>query len=831
MGGWSLIVVYQDTGLTGKTLVLYDGFDLERNGAVSYLLTGIYSADPPEAKTTFLVWEGDDDLGGSSETLEFNGAAQSDGLNPVNNVYNSTINSLGVTDSYGLDLDTFDVSGEVSAGDTLATTRVSVGPDLVVLNAVVLQDKSNIIVGKVFEDVNYGGGAGRNLPTSATAAPSFTLARPDAVVELYDAGGAFLRTTTTGPTGEYSFTGLVDGDYQVRVVNETVDSSRPGAAGTEWPIQTYRTDASSGTAVAVVDEVGGASPGAQDDGENTAPEVNLSTLTAQSVAPVTITTGIAVSSVDFGYNFDTIVNTNDTGQGSLDQFVRNANTLGNANLAQDGRPASIENAIFMLADGTARPGLKASYPSQFSGGVATIAPDPTLPTVSDPVVLDATLQPGHVDRPIIELDGTDAGVGVNGIHVSAGSSTVRGFVIHTFNGSGIRLDMAGGNTVAANWLGTDATGAAPAPNNLEGLLIYDVPNNVIGGTDPADRNVMSGNRLRGMLIEGVNATGNRIEGNYVGTDWTGTIAVPNDIGIYLYDAPGNFIGGTAQDAGNLISGNDIYGIYLVRVDTTGNLVQGNTIGLESDGSGPLGNVEAGVEISSAVDNMIGGADPDAANVITGSDVGIGLVAGSGNAIRGNSIYGNASVSIDQDLDGVTPNDGATGAGANNGLDYPIFTSARLSGTTLSVEGHVGTAALKISGPHTIEVFKADDDGNNDGEVVLGDGRSVAHGEGRWYVDSCASAADGTFDCTLTVPGGITLAVGDTITGTATDGSDNTSEMSANAQVYSTLAIVKRAFQSAGTRTIDLGDGNNSNNAQLDLAADRVWAVVFTIRMQ
>ena len=111
-----------------------------------------------------------------------------------------------------------------------------------ILNSVLLQVKSNVIVGDVFEDVNYGGGAGRNLATAAADAPSFTVLRPGAVVELYDASGNYLRATVTDASGRYGFAGLPDGTYTVRVVNETVTSSRPGATGNEWPVQTFRTD-------------------------------------------------------------------------------------------------------------------------------------------------------------------------------------------------------------------------------------------------------------------------------------------------------------------------------------------------------------------------------------------------------------------------------------------------------------------------------------------------------------------------------------------------------------------------------------------------------------
>ena len=195
------------------------------------------------------------------EVLEFNGTNLSDALNPVNNVYNGTINSLPTTTSYGVDLDTFDVSTLVSDGDTSASNTVSVGPDLVILNAVVLEAKTDIIVGYVFDDVNYGGGAGRDFATAAAAAPGFSVGRPGARAELYDAAGNFLRATTTDSNGRYGFAGIPNGNYFVRVVNDTVTPARSGATGSEWPVQTFRTNASTGTPVRVTNEVGGARPG------------------------------------------------------------------------------------------------------------------------------------------------------------------------------------------------------------------------------------------------------------------------------------------------------------------------------------------------------------------------------------------------------------------------------------------------------------------------------------------------------------------------------------------------------------------------------------------
>ena len=161
-----------------------------------------------------------------------------------------------------------------------------------------------------------------------------------------------------------------------------------------------------------------------------------------------------------------------------------------------------------------------------------------------------------------------------------------------------------------------------------------------------------------------------------------------------------------------------------------------------------------------------------------------------NSILGNLIYGNGQLGIDLEPVGVTANNGTTGALPNIEMDYPVLTATALSLTNLRVEGYVGTSALKIAGIHTIEVFKAADDGGSNGEVELGDGRNVGHGEGQWYIDRCVSAADGSFVCDLTDPGTVTLTGGDFVTATATDPAGNTSEFGANAVIP--LTLVKQA---------------------------------------
>ncbi len=123
--------------------------------------------------------------------------------------------------------------------------------------------------GTVFEDVNYGGGAGRpyataNAAASASGFVSGSIRRPGAVVELYDNGGAYVSGTVTDAVGAYTFAGLAAGDYTVRVVSGTVTSSRPGSTGALLSVQTFRTNAGADDA----NRVGGETPALADSGPN-----------------------------------------------------------------------------------------------------------------------------------------------------------------------------------------------------------------------------------------------------------------------------------------------------------------------------------------------------------------------------------------------------------------------------------------------------------------------------------------------------------------------------------------------------------------------------------
>ena len=247
-----------------------------------------------------------------------------------------------------------------------------------------------IFTGTVFEDANYGGGAGRDRVASGGTVLS------GVVVELYPAaGGAIVATTTTNASGVYSLnSGSTAASMVVRVVNGSVRSARAGGAActTCVPVQTYRTNASSGTAVAVTNRVGGETPGSSDAVVNPGSGTYAS-LTAGGRVPQSITTatpsgsGVTIAGIDFGFNFDTVVNTRDIAacgatnssypcQGSLRQFVINSNALGGeGSLSQSGSgqidgattflPSSSESSIFMIPSTalTGPPGAAGSNPA------------------------------------------------------------------------------------------------------------------------------------------------------------------------------------------------------------------------------------------------------------------------------------------------------------------------------------------------------------------------------------------------------------------------------------------------------------------------------------
>ena len=274
------------------------------------------------------------------------------------------------------------------------------------------------------------------------------------------------------------------------------------------------------------------------------------------------------------------------------------------------------------------------------GGIQTINLLSALPPITASVTLDATSQPGYSGTPLIVLDGTSACANVDGLDITAGGSTIRGLAIDHFSQHGISISVNGGNTIVGNYIGIDAAGTGAAGNGSDGILIAS-NNNLVGGTIATDQNIIPGNARDGIFISSGN--NNQIEGNYIGTDVTGTTALANaDEGVEIAWGTGNIIGGTAAGAGNVISGNGQLGVWLYGSNGVGansNFVEGNFIGTDATGTVGLGNGFGGIEITASNANTIGGTTAAARNVIS-SNTGYGVTletSSSNNIVEGNFI--------------------------------------------------------------------------------------------------------------------------------------------------------------------------------------------------
>ncbi|WP_310394508.1 Ig-like domain-containing protein [Hymenobacter sp.] len=512
----------------------------------------------------------------------------------------------------------------------------------------------------------------------------------------------------------------------------------------------------------------------------------------QSVAPLTLA-GAGATGVDFGFNFDAVVNTNDTGQGSLRQFILNSNALGNGNLDQaassnaggtDPAPG-VETSIFMISNGAPRNGLRGGLTNQLPGGVAVIAPNTAangaLPAFTDPnTVLDGTTQTlnvtntnnvvlgaggsvgsgsgtplAQVNGPEVQLTGTPGQANSTyGLTLAASNLTVRGLAVLGFGNTGA---TGSGNLSGANIY---VTGTATT-----GLLIT---NNVIGtgatafpttGVDPNTNLTRStGN---GVLLAGF-ATGGFVS----------AVISNNLIGYHGASGVENLANGTENSV--LITGNEIRSNALlnatadgVHLGTAGGTVR-NSLIIGNRGSGVdfAGTNGAGLVTGNTISgNGTGGAETSGVrafgqgntislNVITGSAGNGVLVRAGTNApnvqgttfISQNSIFNNTRLGIDLLNTGdsetagiVTLNEtgdvdggsnGSSVIGGNGLLNFPVIAQARINGPNLLVRGYARPGAR-------IELF------------AVGTADASGFGEGATYltaiVEGNSNAANGAVD--------------------------------------------------------------------------------------
>ncbi len=387
------------------------------------------------------------------------------------------------------------------------------------------------------------------------------------------------------------------------------------------------------------------------------------------------------------------------------------------------------------------------------------------------------------------------------------------------NHVGIRVVHSNYNTIQGNFVGLNRNGNA-ALRNYDGISIEGTSKyNLIGGSTPAERNYVAGNDAYGIPVFGAGCNYNIIAGNYVGTDTTGTYSIPNTYGVLFDDgASYNTLGGRIAGAGNLLSGNSGYGVFIYNFSTVKDTIVGNLIGTDYTGTAALpnangividgtpflhtidnnvisGNLQMGIDIHLAgtdsnfvINNKIGtditGNFP-IGNQLDGIRIGEGpkynfiglpgkgnIIAYNGgngvtimtpaelyNSILSNSIFANQAMGIDLFPQGPTPNDNGDGdTGPNNLMNFPdIISFYNIPSTT----NWIISGTLNNSTPNgcRIEIFKADING-------------IGNAQGKVFLGSCFADISSSWTDTVS---GITSV--DQLVCTATDLNGNTSEFS------------------------------------------------------
>lgn len=345
-------------------------------------------------------------------------------------------------------------------------------------------------------------------------------------------------------------------------------------------------------------------------------------------------------------------------------------------------------------------------------------------------------------------------------------------VISGNNGVGVYIS-GNGSLVQGNFIGTDITGSIVLGNGGNGVSAGG--NAVIGGVVPEARNIISGNGSSNGFANvgiGTNIFGSAtVQGNYIGTDVTGNVALNNPRWGIAIGSASNIIGGATPGARNVISGNTV-GIQFGGFTTgsvSANVVQGNYIGLNQAGTAPIPNTGDGIRLEAAApnlsaNNIIGGIASGAGNTIAFNGAsGINVSSGTGNSIRENSIFSNGGLGIDLAPSGVTANDlGDADTGANNLQNFPVLTSVVSNGDGTTIQG---TLNSKPNTTFQIDFYSnaaCDPSGN---------------GEGARFFDTTSVTTDANGNATINLASSVTLVSGRVLTATATDPAGNTSEFS------------------------------------------------------
>jgi len=331
--------------------------------------------------------------------------------------------------------------------------------------------------------------------------------------------------------------------------------------------------------------------------------------------------------------------------------------------------AGVATTIVVVSAADSGPGtLRQAMLDADSGDTITF--DPAVFPPGSPVTIAVTSELPEIGQGDLTIDGSNAGVilegsstphGTDGFYIESSGNTIKGLQILNFPSDGVEIsdgsyrnNTIGGdsgvgsgptgegnvlsgnsddgveihgtgaesNIVIGNLIGTDVSGTIAHGNGGTGVRISaGAQQNKVGGTREGERNLISGHGHHGVEISGSGTISNTVSGNYIGTDTSGTIPLPNgDRGVYIVDgASHNVIGGDTPGERNLISGNGRHGVHIEWDGTDSNVVIGNYIGTDVNGTATLPNQENGIEIDDgACYNVIGGDTPGERNLISGN---------------------------------------------------------------------------------------------------------------------------------------------------------------------------------------------------------------------
>jgi len=464
----------------------------------------------------------------------------------------------------------------------------------------------------------------------------------------------------------------------------------------------------------------------------------------------------------------TVTNTSDSGAGSLRQAITDANAA-----------AGLDTIAFNVSgSGCDAGGVCTISP-------ATSLPLIQSPVLIDgytqPGAAPNTIAEGALNTVLkIVLSGANL-PNQTGLSITAGGagSTIRGLVVNGGFQYGIQSSFSNDNTVRGCFVGVDAAGLAESPN-YSGIDAQNSADFTAGGPSPADRNLVSGQTFTNIGISGASPT---VEGNLIGTDKSGVVALGATVtGLGV----GGNTGG-AVIRGNVVGGATI-GMRVGSISDaiTGMTIEGNWVGTDVTGTTDIGNLYIGILVEGR-DITIGGVGPGEGNVIAFND-GAGVLVNydfsnvTGNTIRGNSIYSNAEGSIPLGnsplgLDLGNPG-GGLGAGGltlndlddpdmgpNGSQNFPLISSVVSAGGDTTIHGRLNSTP---SSQFTIDFYAND--------ACLG--RPQDYYEGKTYIGSAPVTTDAGGDAAIDVVlSGVTLPAGQVVTATATDANGNTSEFS------------------------------------------------------